>query len=162
VSRYPSRGASCAALVAASTLIAGVAAAESPPGAAPAFATPELAEAACAHLKQPTDSPEVRTCVEAYLRPRIAARFFRNFDFGAACEARRPLAPLPRGKPAIVLVELYVVADGRVLVSRVVESSGDPRFDTATMQCTMQGRIEPRDDGGTPVAAWELLKWTWL
>jgi hypothetical protein len=129
--------------------------------APPLVATPELAAAVCAKLGDRAEPSDRARCADAYVRRRVAAHLARSFNLTAVLEARRSSSTLKRGQTLSALVEIYVDAGGRALLTRLVESSGDERYDAALAQCTLAAPYWPATLDDRPAASWQLLKYTW-
>jgi protein TonB len=74
----------------------------------------------------------------------------------APVELHNPPPPYPsaarrRGQEGSVVVELRVLADGRVAEAKVVESEGPGAFVDAVLRTVEQWRYQPATLGGTPV-----------
>jgi protein TonB len=63
-----------------------------------------------------------------------------------------PEASRRRGEQGIVLLELSVDANGRVIDVRVTESSGFSALDAAAVETLREWRFRPAQRGGMPVA----------
>jgi TonB family protein len=127
----------------------------------PSVATPELAAAVCAKLGDRATPSDRERCAEAYVRRRVAAHIAGRFNLAAALEARQSSSRLKRGQILSARVEIYVDADGRALLTRLVESSGDERYDAALVKCTLAAPYQPATLDDRPAAAWQQLRYTW-
>jgi hypothetical protein len=127
----------------------------------PSVATPELAAAVCAKLGDRATPSDRERCAQAYVRRRVAAHIARHFNLAAAVGAQESGSRLKRGQTLGARVEIYVDADGRALLTRLVESSGDERYDAALVKGTLAGPYQPATLDDRPAASWQLLKYTW-
>jgi periplasmic protein TonB len=63
------------------------------------------------------------------------------------------------GEEGTVTLELRVGIDGRVRESRVLQSSGFPRLDTAALEEALRAwRLKPATRDGEPVETWHALR----
>ncbi|MBS0375057.1 MAG: energy transducer TonB [Proteobacteria bacterium] len=134
-----------------------------------------LAEAThqCTSIGVPADTPELRDCAAGLVRliqsdpddrtPSgvLLARADPHVNLGEACLPYFPRESRERHEQGMVVLNMYVDADGRVRGINVRRSSGIPRLDTAAIRCLAVQRWIPRASDGHPVAAWHRVKWTW-
>lgn len=67
----------------------------------------------------------------------------------------------PTERDTSVVVLLLVDPAGRVSDLRLEGSSGSAATDAATLKVLRGASVEPKRRDGVPVAAWQVLKWTW-
>ena len=61
-----------------------------------------------------------------------------------------------------VLVAFLVGADGKVMESKVVESSGTPRMARASVKAGARCKFEPGAKNGQAAPSWAKVRYTWL
>lgn len=81
----------------------------------------------------------------------------------APTEIHNPAPPYPgaarrRGQEGLVVVELAILADGRVAEAKVVESAGSDLFIDAVLRTVKEWRYEPATLGGAPVACVQRVR----
>jgi TonB family protein len=65
------------------------------------------------------------------------------------------------GETGETRLSILVAADGRVLESRVSQSSGSGRLDAAAIEAVRHWRFTPATVDGTPIADW-YHDWRWV
>ena len=81
----------------------------------------------------------------------------------AACE--KPDFPArwqEDGDSTSVTVAYLVDTDGKVLQSKVLESSGAPRIDRASVRAGARCTFQPGDRDGQAAMAWAKVKYSWV
>ncbi|HEU4777565.1 MAG TPA: TonB family protein [Telluria sp.] len=71
-----------------------------------------------------------------------------------------PARWLNEGDSGNVVVAFLVGADGKVLESKLVESSGFPRVDRASIRAGAACKFKPASD--LSAASWAKVKYTWV
>ncbi len=79
-----------------------------------------------------------------------------------ACESFYPLASRRAGEAGSVVLQVLVLANGRLGSVLVESSSGFAALDVAAAGCIgAMAQFEAPLHEGTPTAAWQRLRWTW-
>jgi protein TonB len=80
---------------------------------------------------------------------------------GSNCrEPEFPPASERLGEYGSVIVALLVGVDGKVIDSRVEQSSGFPRLDQAALKGLTRCRFTPGTVDGVPESSWHLMRYT--
>lgn len=111
-----------------------------PPAEAPAATPVAVAEPVPVEPPPPVQAPVVP--------PQVSAAH------GAMPPVVYPAISRQRGETGTVLLNLHVLADGRIGDARVLRSSGYPRLDRAAREAALRWRLEPARRGDEPVALW--------
>ncbi len=85
-------------------------------------------------------------------------------DLKSARDCARPAYPVvaqARNEAGTVVLQLLVGSDGRVVDSRVAESSGYAKLDEAAQAALSRCHFTPGTVDGVPEVAWANLKYTW-
>jgi TonB family protein len=72
-----------------------------------------------------------------------------------------PAAALAAGDSGIVTLKLLIDADGAVVDSRVLRSSGHEALDEAARVAMLKCHFNPGLKDGKPVKAWLMLQYVW-
>lgn len=81
----------------------------------------------------------------------------------AACE--KPVYPSAwqdDGESGTVTIAYLVDTDGKVLQSKVLESSGAPRIDRASVRAGARCKFQPGARDGQAALAWAKVKYSWI
>lgn len=63
---------------------------------------------------------------------------------------------------AVMILRVFVMADGRIGQGTVASSSGDADLDWLTLKCLqIYAHLEPVADGELPIGSWQRLTWRW-
>jgi len=81
----------------------------------------------------------------------------------AACEKPEfPARWQEDGESGSVTVAYLVDTDGKVLQSKVLESSGAPRIDRASVRAGSRCKFQPGNRDGQAALAWAKVKYSWI
>lgn len=83
-----------------------------------------------------------------------------TLDPNACAKPDFPARWLNDGDSGNVVVAYLVGADGKVLDSKLVESSGYPRVDRASIRALASCKFKPASDQSA--ASWAKVKYTWV
>ena len=103
----------------------------------------------------------IRTVVPALLLTLAAPlAMAATVDAKDCVKPEFPARWLNEGDSGNVVVAFLVGADGKVLDSKLVESSGFPRVDRASIRAGAACKFKPASDQSA--ASWAKVKYTWV
>lgn len=80
----------------------------------------------------------------------------------ATCEKPEyPLRWQEEGESGTVMVAVLVDADGKVMASKVVNSSGSTRVDRASVRASARCKFQPAAREGQAVPSWTKVQYSW-
>ena len=110
-------------------------------------------------IPKPVERPVEQPVAKPQPPPVTAAKFAPGARPGDSCPY--PSASRRLGEAGSVVLLLYVSEQGRVSETKVEASSGFPRLDDAASSCMKRVRFVPSTVGGSAVASWQRIRWTW-
>ncbi len=92
----------------------------------------------------------------------MAAERAARIDESACEKPEYPSRWQDEGESGSVTVAYLVDTDGKVLQSKVLESSGAPRIDRASVRAGARCKFQPGDRDGQAALAWAKVKYSWI
>lgn len=107
----------------------------------------------CAHAPAPATS--------AAAAPAIGGNHEARLLFGSCAKPVYPAQSLAAQDQGTVVMEFLVGADGRVMDSKVAQSSGYPALDVAAHSVIKLCKFEPAQKDGKVVQQWTAVSYVW-
>ncbi|MES2490664.1 MAG: TonB family protein [Pseudomonadota bacterium] len=82
-------------------------------------------------------------------------------DWSSCKRPEYPDASIRKNEEGIVVIDVSLAVDARILSSKVSESSGHSRLDTATQRAIEKCRFHPATLDGRPQASTAVVRFTW-
>jgi protein TonB len=95
-------------------------------------------------------------------KPHVPVRVPAVVDSRACQKPRYPLASQRLNESGEVLLSFLIDLDGRVLDSKVKQSSGFPRLDEAARNGLALCRFKPATVDGKPEQSWAEIRYVWI
>lgn len=106
-------------------------------------------------IRQTTDKPTVAQPPPAPAAPKVASTAPRSDPRRPLTQPEYPPSSRRAGETGTVILEVYVLENGRAGDVRVKQSSGYPKLDEAAVREVKRSwRLVPGTEGGKPVPMW--------